>query len=805
MPETPPSGGYGPPPAPAAWFSRFGQYSISAHSTPEHGRPIPNDPFDSRVPSGYLSPNDNPCLGGAEPPDQVITPATTSPPNRELLHQGGLGFGRSPSSAPSSTVPVHSTPGSVRGVRQSSYNASARSGYHAHGETSYQACHTRVRTEPQVRVPLQLALPDDPFVTHPASASQSTVPLFSTPTHVQQRMNPPSASYSLPRPRQPRLPIPAQFRNAPGPQNAGEGFIGDNEGPSRQTRTHVLASADTTQHDSQNSNAGSDRVAFPAFPLQPPTPQHARVGRNISQEFPSSATPFLSSTRQQASLKQNTTSNRGTSYLSNGFLQSTPHHARLNHNLSGYDETPRVKHISSSTRRQSFSTQNTSNNAVTPQVNNHLSPSTQQHARLNQNNSSNTNNLPSSSSQKRFVKSYMSGVKPFPNSVIGGASAKQKLSPDLTENYLHNIEYMTPWLEGFLREFGQTDPAICNPVASAVRRASQQNRNSGVGSNGHGSSDGDSGDEDKGSSDEATDGKASDDEGSPLANRLPIPSSEVDVFGPYRSGAKHYSLAVPGAAYHVESVKGNEYMSGTKPLSPANFTPSHRSFPSLASPGSSTGATETSQSRTTRDSSRQTPHRSNSRAMSSDETTSPVSAINTAGPSQTGTARDPATPTPHRGASSGMLSGSNPSPASIPPPTTPQRGHADSRLGTVNTTPSPGSIFRGMISGAIPSPAPAPLPTPTPPTPPSARLTETQRAFIATLAWQGRTAEAIHHAYNTQFPAEARTLRCIQGERTRARNRTGLYRNVQPLPGMEDDGAQAQRAKRMMDARDRHR
>lgn len=804
MPETPPSGGYGPPPAPAAWFSRFGQYSISAHSTPEHGRPVPNDPFDSRVPSGYLSPNDNPCLGSAEPPDQVITPTTTSPTNQELLHQGGLGFGRSPSLASSSTVPIHSTPDPVRGVRQSSYNASTRSGYHAHGETSYQACQTRVRTEPQVRVPLQLALPDDPFVTHPASASQSTVPLFSAPRHVQQRMNIPSASYSLPRPRGPRLPIPTQFRNAPGPQDAGEGFIGVNGGASRHTRTHMLLPADTTQHDYQNSNVGSDRVLFPAFPLQPPTPQHAPVGQNISHEFPSSATPFLSSTRQQASLKQNTSSNRGTSYLSNGLLQSTHHHPRLNHNISRNGETPRVKHISSSTPRHVSLTQNTSNNAATPRANNRFSPSTPQHARLNQNNSSSngapsrTNILPTSSSQNHFVKPYMSGAKPFPNSVIGGASAKKELSPDLTENYLHNIECMTPWLEGFLREFGQTDPAVSNPVASAVRLGSQQNSNSGVGSNDHGSSDRHSGDE-------ATDGKASDDEGTPLANRLPIPSSEDDVFGPYRSGAKHYSLAVPGAVYHVESVKGNEYMSGTKPLSPANFTPSHRSFPSLASPGSSTGVTETSQARTTRDSSRQTPHRSNSRAMSSDETTSPMSAINTAGPSQTGTARDPATPTAHRGVSSGMLSDSNPSPASIPPPTTPQRGRADSGRGTVNTTPSPGSIFRGMLSGAIPSPAPAPLPTPTPPTPPSARLTETQRAFIATLAWQGRTAGVIHHAYNTQFPTDLRTLRCIQGERTRARNRTGLYRNVQPLPGMEDDGEQAQRAKRMMDARDRHR
>ena len=318
MPETPPSGGYGPPPAPAAWFSRFGQYSISAHSTPEHGRPIPNDPFDSRVPSGYLSPNDNPWLGGAEPPDQVITPATTSPSNRELFHQGGLGFGRSPSLASSSTVPIHSTPDPVRGVRQSSYNASARSGYHAHGETSYQACQTRVRSEPQVGVPLQLALPDDPFVTHPASASQSTVSLFSTPKYVQQRMNLPSASYSLPRPREPRLPIPAQFRNAPGPQVAGEGFIGVNGGASRQARTHMLPPADTTQHDYQNSNVGSDRVLFPAFPLQSPTPQHAPVGQNISHEFPSSATPFLSLTRQQASLKRNTSSNRETSYLSNG-------------------------------------------------------------------------------------------------------------------------------------------------------------------------------------------------------------------------------------------------------------------------------------------------------------------------------------------------------------------------------------------------------------------------------------------------------------------------------------------------------
>jgi len=399
----------------------------------------------------------------------------------------------------------------------------------------------------------------------------------------------------------------------------------------------------------------------------------------------------------------------------------------------------------------------------------------------------------------------MSGTKPIPNSVLGVTLAKKKVPSDPAERFLYNIESMSPCLEGFLKEYEQSPPAIPKPLTSAVRPGSKHHSNSGEGSNDNCSGDGESGEEDEGSSNEASSEESSNDEGTPLANRLSIPSSEDEVLEPHLSGAKHSPLAVPGVAYHVKSVKGNEYMSGTKILSPATFTPSHRSFPSSTSPGSSTGATEPSQPGTTRDPSHQTPHYSDSRAMSSDEITSPVSGINTTGPSQTGTARNPSTPTPHREVASSMLPDSNTSPATAPPPTTPQHGRPDSVLGTPNTTPIPCSIFRNMLSGAIPSPAPPPLPNPTPPIPPSARFTDTQRSFIATLAWQGKTAQVIHDAFNTQFPADARTLRSIQGERTKAKNRTGLYKSVQALPGMEDDGEQAQRAKRVMDARDRHR
>jgi len=185
MPETPPQGEYGPTPAPAVWFSRFGQYSIPAHSTPEHGRPVPNDPSDSGIRAGYLSQTENTSLSSANSQDPVTTPATTSLSTRELLRHEHVSFRRSPAFASSSTIPVYSAPESFCGVAQSSYNTSVHSGYlsHPHVETSYQASYLGLGTQPHASVPLQPALPDDPFVCHLASASVDCSPFLGSQTY----------------------------------------------------------------------------------------------------------------------------------------------------------------------------------------------------------------------------------------------------------------------------------------------------------------------------------------------------------------------------------------------------------------------------------------------------------------------------------------------------------------------------------------------------------------------------------------------------------------------------------------------
>ncbi|MCJ1245314.1 hypothetical protein MMC30_002518 [Trapelia coarctata] len=112
------------------------QYPVPVHTTPESGRLISNDPFDSGLSSGYRLETQYTNLTNVIPLAQEIPSANPLPSLREVLPEFNLGLGALPQLSSNSNRPAQATSALTRAVPQPSLRRALREGPLGFGPSS---------------------------------------------------------------------------------------------------------------------------------------------------------------------------------------------------------------------------------------------------------------------------------------------------------------------------------------------------------------------------------------------------------------------------------------------------------------------------------------------------------------------------------------------------------------------------------------------------------------------------------------------------------------------------------------------